>query len=203
MELSKVYLEEGEKALFSLLYVLGAFDEQGDGNFYRVYLTYTKDGQNTNVKLKDTPLGKSLTKEEVAKFNLESLKKSYGSYLQDEYKKYLNSCPDSECMDFETFSQSDFVEHKSLDDFESALTENQALLQQIYIDGVALEGFAPNKYDYALNYQGTFPTVTCDTLEGQEITTFRNGNTLTIYVIKDEDKAQYHLTFNTQLSDDC
>ena len=88
-------------------------------------------------------------------------------------------------------------------DFESALTENQALLQQIYIDGVALEGFAPNKYDYALNYQGTFPTVTCDTLEGQEITTFRNGNTLTIYVIKDEDKAQYHLTFNTQLSDDC
>lgn len=88
-------------------------------------------------------------------------------------------------------------------DFESALTENQALLQQIYIDGVALEGFAPNKYDYALNYQGTLPTVTCDTLEGQEITTFRNGNTLTIYVIKDEDKAQYHLTFNTQLSDDC
>lgn len=88
-------------------------------------------------------------------------------------------------------------------DFESALTENQALLQQIYIDGVALEGFAPNKYDYALNYQGTFPIVTCDTLEGQEITTFRNGNTLTIYVIKDEDKAQYHLTFNTQLSDDC
>ena len=88
-------------------------------------------------------------------------------------------------------------------DFESALTENQALLQQIYIDGVALEGFAPNKYDYALNYQGKFPTVTCDTLEGQEITTFRNGNTLTIYVIKDEDKAQYHLTFNTQLSDDC
>lgn len=88
-------------------------------------------------------------------------------------------------------------------DFESALTENQALLQQIYIDGVALEGFAPNKYDYALNYQGTFPTVTCDTLEGQEINTFRNGNTLTIYVIKDEDKAQYHLTFNTQLSDDC
>ncbi len=88
-------------------------------------------------------------------------------------------------------------------DFESALTENQALLQQIYIDGVALEGFAPNKYDYALNYQGTSPTVTCDTLEGQEITTFRNGNTLTIYVIKDEDKAQYHLTFNTQLSDDC
>lgn len=88
-------------------------------------------------------------------------------------------------------------------DFESALTENQALLQQIYIDGVALEGFAPNKYDYALNYQGTFPTVTCDTVEGQEITTFRNGNTLTIYVIKDEDKAQYHLTFNTQLSDDC
>lgn len=88
-------------------------------------------------------------------------------------------------------------------DFESALTENQALLQQIYIDGVALEGFAPNKYDYALNYQGTFPTVTCDTLEGQKITTFRNGNTLTIYVIKDEDKAQYHLTFNTQLSDDC
>ena len=88
-------------------------------------------------------------------------------------------------------------------DFESALTENQALLQQIYIDGVALEGFAPNKYDYALNYQGKIPTVTCDTLEGQEITTFRNGNTLTIYVIKDEDKAQYHLTFNTQLSDDC
>lgn len=88
-------------------------------------------------------------------------------------------------------------------DFESALTENQALLQQIYIDGVALEGFAPNKYDYALNYQGTFPRVTCDTLEGQEITIFRNGNTLTIYVIKDEDKAQYHLTFNTQLSDDC
>ena len=88
-------------------------------------------------------------------------------------------------------------------DFESALTENQALLQQIYIDGVALKGFAPNKYDYALNYQGTFPTVTCDTLAGQEITTFRNGNTLTIYVIKDEDKAQYHLTFNTQLSDDC
>ena len=88
-------------------------------------------------------------------------------------------------------------------DFESALTENQALLQQIYIDGVALEGFAPNKYDYALNYQGTFPTVTCDTLEGQEITTFRNGNTLTIFVVKGEDKAQYHLTFNTRLSDDC
>ena len=133
-ELSKVYLEEGEKALFSLLYVLGAFDEQGDGNFYRVYLTYAKDGQNTNVKLKDTPLGKSLTKEEVAKFNLESLKKSYGSYLQDEYKKYLNSCPDSECMDFETFSQSDLVEHKSLDDFESALENDmkQSKKNQVY-----------------------------------------------------------------------
>ncbi|MBQ8385918.1 MAG: hypothetical protein IJX48_00510 [Paludibacteraceae bacterium] len=88
-------------------------------------------------------------------------------------------------------------------DFENALIENQALLQQIYIDGAALEGFEPNKFEYALNYQGTFPTVTCDTLEGQKITTFRNGNTLTIYVIKGGDKAQYHLTFSTQLSDDC
>lgn len=88
-------------------------------------------------------------------------------------------------------------------DFESALTENQALLQQIYIDGVALEGFAPNKYDYTLNYQGTFPTVTCDTLEGQEITIFRNGNTVTIYVVKEEDKAQYQLVFSTQRSSDC
>ncbi|MBQ9144571.1 MAG: hypothetical protein IJX60_06445, partial [Paludibacteraceae bacterium] len=29
------------------------------------------------------------------------------------------------------------------------------------------------------------------------------GNTLTIYVVKGGDKAQYHLTFSTQLSDDC
>ena len=88
-------------------------------------------------------------------------------------------------------------------DFEGALTENQALLQQIYVDGVALANFESHKFEYTINYQGTFPVVTCDTLEGQEITTFRNGNVVTLYVVNGTDNAQYQLVFSTELSNDC
>ena len=88
-------------------------------------------------------------------------------------------------------------------DFESIKTDNQALLQQIYIDGVALEGFDANQFEYTINYQGAFPVVSCDTLDGQKITTFRHGNTVTIYVVKGSDKAQYQLECSTQLSNDC
>lgn len=88
-------------------------------------------------------------------------------------------------------------------DFENIATKNTAQLEQIYIDGNALEGFQPNVFDYNINYFGKNPIITCDTLEGQQITLFQEGTDRILYVVNGEDKAQYQLHFAHEVSNDC
>lgn len=80
---------------------------------------------------------------------------------------------------------------------------NQALLRQIYIGSIPLTDFNPEKFSYTITYAGSLPSITYDVAEGQEVTPFGSQDKMILYVIAGEDKAQYEIIFNKQVSDDA
>ena len=80
---------------------------------------------------------------------------------------------------------------------------NDALLKQIYIDGIPLAGFDPKKFTYTIDCEGNAPSITYDADSTQTVTIFRNEDTYTIYVVAGEDKVQYQITVSVATKTDC
>lgn len=83
------------------------------------------------------------------------------------------------------------------------LSENYALLKNIYVDGQAVADFSPEQFTYSVICQNTQPVITYDADSTQTITEFRNKNIVTLYVLSGNSKAQYELEINTQANTDC
>jgi len=82
-------------------------------------------------------------------------------------------------------------------------TKSSALLPMIYVNGQAVSGYQSDVFEYDLEYIGVYPNVTYDVAEGQNVTVFREHNTLTVYVISGADKAKYTLRWLSMASADC
>ena len=82
-------------------------------------------------------------------------------------------------------------------------TKSSALLPMIYVNGQAVSGYQSDVFEYDLEYIGVYPSVTYDAAEGQNVTVFREHNTLTVYVISGADKAKYTLRWLSMASADC
>ena len=82
--------------------------------------------------------------------------------------------------------------------------QNQfVLLQNIYIDGTPLAGFAPDQFFYSVTCANSNPTITYDALPEQRVEIFCQGNIATIYVVSGEHKAQYEITLSVTPNTDC
>ena len=82
-------------------------------------------------------------------------------------------------------------------------TSNTALLKNIYVDGVAIVGFAPDVFEYNVTCSSTTPAITYDAEVGQEVTVFRRKGIVTLYVVSGNDKAEYTLNVSTSANNDC
>ena len=80
---------------------------------------------------------------------------------------------------------------------------NDALLEQIYIDGNPLAEFDPKKFAYSIDCENNAPSITYDADSAQTVTIFRNEDTYTIYVVAGEDKVQYQITISVATNTDC
>ena len=82
-------------------------------------------------------------------------------------------------------------------------SSNTALLKNIYVDGVAIVGFAPDVFEYNVTCSSTTPAITYDAEVGQEVTVFRRKGIVTLYVVSGNDKAEYTLNVSTSANNDC
>ena len=83
------------------------------------------------------------------------------------------------------------------------LSNNFALLKNIYVDGVAINGFNPEEFAYSVVCNNSDAVITYDADPSQQVTEFRQGNTVTLYVVAGEHKAQYEITLQVQANTDC
>ena len=83
------------------------------------------------------------------------------------------------------------------------ISNNFALLKNIYVDGVAINGFNPEEFAYSVICNNSDAVITYDADSSQQVTEFRQGNTVTLYVVAGEHKAQYEITLQVQASTDC
>ena len=83
------------------------------------------------------------------------------------------------------------------------LSNNFALLKNIYVDGVAINGFNPEEFAYSVVCNNSDAIITYDADPSQQVTEFRQGNTVTLYVVAGEHKAQYEITLQVQANTDC
>ena len=83
------------------------------------------------------------------------------------------------------------------------LSNNFALLKNIYVDGVAINGFNPQEFAYSVVCNNSDAVITYDADSTQQVTEFRQGNTVTLYVVAGEHKAQYEITLQVQPNTDC
>ena len=80
---------------------------------------------------------------------------------------------------------------------------NFALLKNIYVDGVAIKGFNPKEFAYSVICNNSDAVITYDADSSQQVTEFRQGNTVTLYVVAGEHKTQYEITLQVQAKTDC
>lgn len=83
------------------------------------------------------------------------------------------------------------------------ISNNFALLKNIYVDGVAIKGFNPEEFAYSVVCNNSDAIITYDADPSQQVTEFRQGNTVTLYVVAGEHKAQYEITLQVQANTDC
>ena len=83
------------------------------------------------------------------------------------------------------------------------ISNNFALLKNIYVDGVAINGFNPEEFAYSVVCNNSDAVITYDADPSQQVTEFRQGNTVTLYVVAGEHKAQYEITLQVQANTDC
>ena len=83
------------------------------------------------------------------------------------------------------------------------ISNNFALLKNIYVDGVAINGFNPEEFAYSVVCNNSDAIITYDADPSQQVTEFRQGNTVTLYVVAGEHKAQYEITLQVQANTDC
>ena len=83
------------------------------------------------------------------------------------------------------------------------IDHNFALLKNIYIDGVAINDFTPQEFAYSVVCNSSNATITYDADPTQQVTEFRQGNTVTLYVVAGEHKAQYEIALQVQANTDC
>ena len=83
------------------------------------------------------------------------------------------------------------------------ISNNFALLKNIYVDGVAIDGFNPQEFAYSIVCNNSDAVITYDADSTQQVTEFRQGNTVTLYVVAGEHKAQYEITLQVQPNTDC
>ncbi len=83
------------------------------------------------------------------------------------------------------------------------ISNNFALLKNIYVDGVAINGFNPEEFAYSVVCNNSDAVITYDADSSQQVTEFRQGNTVTLYVVAGEHKAQYEITLQVQANTDC
>ena len=83
------------------------------------------------------------------------------------------------------------------------ISNNFALLKNIYVDGVAIKGFNPEEFAYSVVCNNSDAVITYDADPSQQVTEFRQGNTVTLYVVAGEHKAQYEITLQVQPNTDC
>ena len=83
------------------------------------------------------------------------------------------------------------------------LADNYALLKNIYVDGVAIGGFAPELFTYNVVCKSNATVTYEKTDSAQVVTEFRQGNVATLYVVSGTQKAQYEITLQAQANTDC
>ena len=83
------------------------------------------------------------------------------------------------------------------------ISNNFALLKNIYVDGVAINGFNPEEFAYSVVCNNGDAVITYDADPSQQVTEFRQGNKVTLYVVAGEHKAQYEITLQVQANTDC
>ena len=83
------------------------------------------------------------------------------------------------------------------------ISNNTALLKNIYVDGQAIADYNPEVFEYSILTSSASPTITYDADENQAVTLFRQGNIITLYIVSGQHKAQYQLTISTQANNDC
>ena len=76
-------------------------------------------------------------------------------------------------------------------------------LQNILLDGVAIEDFSPVKTDYAVDFKGTRPVLTWEAGEGQTVQRLEKQDTVLLVVSAGADYATYTIAFRRTLSDDA
>ncbi len=77
-------------------------------------------------------------------------------------------------------------------------------LQNIKVNGVALEGFSPTTYTYAVPYTGTIPTVTFDKGdERQKVTLLQEKETIALLVCDGDEEQAYTLHFTRAYATDA
>ena len=76
-------------------------------------------------------------------------------------------------------------------------------LVAIQLDGLAMEGFSPDKLDYTIDYSNVMPVATCTAAEGQTVNMFSEKNVIRFVVTSDGEQAVYTLKFNQLLSADA
>lgn len=76
-------------------------------------------------------------------------------------------------------------------------------LQNILLDGVAIEDFSPVKTDYAVDFKGTRPVLTWVAGEGQTVQRLEKQDTVLLVVSDGADYATYRIAFRRTLSDDA
>lgn len=76
-------------------------------------------------------------------------------------------------------------------------------LQNILLDGVAIEDFSPVKTDYAVDFKGTRPVLTWVAGEGQTVQQLEKQDTVLLVVSDGADYATYRIAFRRTLSDDA
>ncbi len=75
-----------------------------------------------------------------------------------------------------------------------------ALLNGIELNGVALEGFQPTTMNYTVSCEGALPEITPITKEGQTASVLLNKNIASIFVKAGDYTATYTITFKQQIS---
>ncbi|MCI6324100.1 MAG: hypothetical protein MR787_03370 [Bacteroidales bacterium] len=76
-------------------------------------------------------------------------------------------------------------------------------LQNILLDGVAIEDFSPVKTDYAVDFKGTRPVLTWVAGEGQTVQRLEKQDTVLLVVSAGADYATYTIAFRRTLSNDA
>ncbi len=78
------------------------------------------------------------------------------------------------------------------------------LLQNIYVNGKPLEGFAPDKFEYTVSItDGKVPDIGYEALPEQVVSIFRQGDMITLYVVTGKEKVQYTLALALAPARDC